>query len=196
VLLSHDHHFDNLDRAGRALLPNARAVITTEAGASRLAGETSGLVAWASRELESRDGHALRVTATPARHGPAGGDRGPVIGFALTRDDVEGAVYVSGDTVWYDGTRQVSERFDVRIALLFCGAARVHVAGENDLTLSADGAVQAARALANATIVPLHYEGWAHFTQSRADVERAFAKAELSQRLAWPTAGVPAKISW
>ncbi|HSB55273.1 MAG TPA: MBL fold metallo-hydrolase, partial [Gemmatimonadales bacterium] len=32
VLLSHDHHFDNLDHAGRALLPLARQVLTTRAG--------------------------------------------------------------------------------------------------------------------------------------------------------------------
>src|SRR5471030_1435020 len=36
VLLSHDHHEDNLDPAGRALLPAAGTVITTEAGARRL----------------------------------------------------------------------------------------------------------------------------------------------------------------
>jgi L-ascorbate metabolism protein UlaG (beta-lactamase superfamily) len=196
VLLSHDHHFDNLDHAGRALLASARAVITTEAGASRLGGKTRGLVAWAHNDLESPDGRVLRVTATPARHGPANGDRGPVIGFALTLERVEGTVYVSGDTVWFDGVREVGERFDVRIAMLFCGAARVRVAGDNDLTLNADGAVSAARALAGATIVPLHYEGWEHFTQSRVDVEQAFEKAGLGQRLRWPAAGVPTDLSW
>ena len=108
---------------------------------------------------------------------------------------MEGAVYVSGDTVWYDGTLEVSERFDVRIALLFCGAARVAVAGENDLTMSADDAVMAARALPRATIVPLHYEGWEHFTQSRAHIERAFAKAGLDQRLAWLPAGTPTDMT-
>jgi hypothetical protein len=39
------------------------------------------------------------VTATPARHGPAGGDRGPVIGFVLRISDGSlPPVYVSGDT--------------------------------------------------------------------------------------------------
>ena len=33
VLLSHDHHDDNLDPAGRALLPSLGTVVTTEAGA-------------------------------------------------------------------------------------------------------------------------------------------------------------------
>ena len=196
VLLSHDHHFDNLDHAGRALLAGARTVLTTQAGASRLGSNASGMVAWERREIRSPEGTVLYVTATPARHGPAGGDRGPVIGFALTREDASGTVYVSGDTVWYDGVRDVSERFDVRVALLFCGRARVRVAGENDLTMSADDAVQAAQAMALATIVPLHYEGWEHFTQSRADLERAFANAGLSQRLAWPAAGVRTSIAW
>ena len=36
VLLSHDHHDDNLDPAGRALLPGAGAVVTTVSGAKRL----------------------------------------------------------------------------------------------------------------------------------------------------------------
>jgi L-ascorbate metabolism protein UlaG (beta-lactamase superfamily) len=197
VLLSHDHHFDNLDHAGREILAKASIVITTEAGASRLGNNAIGLSAWEHREIRSPAGEVLRVTATPARHGPAGGDRGPVIGFALTRGVGvgAGAVYVSGDTVWYDGVREVSERFDVRVALLFCGKARVSAAGDNDLTMSAGDAVQAAQVLARATIVPLHYEGWEHFTQSRADLERAFAKAGVSQRVAWPAAGEPTDIS-
>src|SRR5215831_17148159 len=36
VLLSHDQHADNLDRAGRAFLARAARVLTTEAGAQRL----------------------------------------------------------------------------------------------------------------------------------------------------------------
>src|SRR3954452_18187826 len=38
VLLSHDRHGDNLDDAGRALLPAADVVVTTAAGAGRLGG--------------------------------------------------------------------------------------------------------------------------------------------------------------
>jgi len=43
VLLSHDHHADNLDDAGRAFLPRAAAVLTTVAGAERLGGNAVGL---------------------------------------------------------------------------------------------------------------------------------------------------------
>src|SRR5262245_4173366 len=36
VLLSHDHHFDNLDKEGKKFLSKAEKVFTTVAGAERL----------------------------------------------------------------------------------------------------------------------------------------------------------------
>ena len=55
--------------------------------------------------------------------------------------------------------------------------------GNAFLTLTAAGAVEAARALAPARIVPIHQHGWAHFTSSPEDLRRAFAEAGLSERL-------------
>jgi L-ascorbate metabolism protein UlaG (beta-lactamase superfamily) len=43
VLLTHDHHGDNLDEAGRALLPSAGVVVTTSSGAARLGNGARGL---------------------------------------------------------------------------------------------------------------------------------------------------------
>ena len=192
VLLSHDHHFDNLDHGGRRLLARARRILTTRDGAARL-GSEPGLDPWQTTSLETSTGAALRITATPARHGPPESDRGPVIGFVLEREG-EGAVYVSGDTVWYDGVAEVAARFPVRTAVLFLGAARVKAAGDQPLTFTAEGAVEAARAFGHATIVPLHFEGWAHFSESRAQVEQAFAAGGLTDRLRWPRPGSPIEI--
>jgi len=195
VLLSHDHHFDNLDHAGRAALAWAGAVFTTQLSAHRLGGNAFGLAPWESRALRSAQGRELTVTATPARHGPANGDRGPVVGFVLQSAAADDPVtYVSGDTVWYEGVAEVGKRFDVDVAVLNLGAARVAVAGPHDLTFSADDAVTLARAWPRATIVPLHYEGWTHFTQGRAEVSAAFAAAGLSDRIRWPVAGEPTTL--
>jgi L-ascorbate metabolism protein UlaG (beta-lactamase superfamily) len=192
VLLSHDHHFDNLDRAGRALLDTVPLVLTTTAGAARLGGPSVGLEPWDAYELKLPDGGTLRVTATPARHGPAQADRGPVVGFALARPDKpRDVVYVSGDTVWFDGVQEVAARLHVRSALLFMGAAKVTAVGDFPLTFTAEEGVLAARAMSDASIVPLHYEGWEHFSESRSDIERAFRKAHLEGRLIWPVAGEP-----
>lgn len=196
VLLSHDHHFDNLDRAGRAFLPSAGTVLSTTAAAERLGGRSVGLTPWQSVELPTPDGRTLRVTATPARHGPAGGDRGPVIGFLLVLADApQRAIYVSGDTVWYDGVAEVARRFPVRAAVLFMGAARVTEVGPDHLTFTAGEAVEAAQAFAGATIVPLHHEGWAHFSESRADIGAAFAAAGLEHRLRWLEPGVATNVA-
>lgn len=195
VLLSHDHHFDNLDVSGRAMLASAHRVLTTPAGAERLGGNAIGMEPWQSLELRSADGNSLRVTSTPARHGPPDGDRGPVTGFVLQGDD-DGApaIYLTGDTVWYEGVAEVARRFTVGAVLAFAGAARVKVAGPSHLTLDASDAVKLAHAFPDAVIVPLHYEGWEHFSEGRAELERAFRNAALSARLRWLPRGEPREL--
>jgi L-ascorbate metabolism protein UlaG (beta-lactamase superfamily) len=192
VLLSHDHHFDNLDHLGRALLPRAGRVLTTPSGADRLGGNAVGLAPWQRRDLPTPDGRVLRVTATPARHGPAGGDRGPATGFALAvGGGAEDAVYVSGDTVWYDGVAEVARRFRIGTAVLFMGAARVREVGPHHVTMTAEEGIEVARLFSEATIVPLHFEGWAHLSESQETIGRAFAAAGLDARLRWLEPGVP-----
>jgi L-ascorbate metabolism protein UlaG (beta-lactamase superfamily) len=190
VLLSHDHHSDNLDDAGRESLRTAGVVFTTSDGAERLSGNTVGLAPWQEARLTPPDGAELVVTATPARHGPAGGDRGPVVGFLLAfADDPETVVWFSGDTVWYDELAQVFDTFRVTIALVNLGASKVASAGDHPLTMTASNAVEVARALPGAKLVALHFEGWEHFSESRADVEAALGAAGLADRMVWPPLG-------
>ncbi len=184
VLLSHDHHFDNLDHTGRRLLSSAAKVLTTPAGAERLGGNAIGLANWQRIDLPTSDGRILSITGTPARHGPPDGDRGPVTGFVLAFQDApEDAIYISGDTVWYPGVAEVSRRFSIRTAILFLGAARVHQVGPAHLTMTAEEAVEAARAFDNAQIIPLHFEDLLHFSESRTEIEATFKTHGLSHRL-------------
>jgi hypothetical protein len=60
--------------------------------------------------------------------------------------------------------------------------------------LTAEGAVEAARAFLQAAIVPRHFEGWQHSSESRPQVERAFARAGLAERLRWPVPGTPITV--
>ena len=191
VLLSHDQHFDNLDRSGRAMLPRAGKILTTVEGAARLGGNTVGLVPWQTIELPAPDGTLLLITATPARHGPVGCEArsGPVVGFVLRPAASPGseALYFSGDTVWYEGIAEVARWFNVTTAVLNMGAAKIQAAGPAPLTMTAADAVEVARAMPNATIVPLHFEGWAHFTESQRMIDQTFLDAGLADRLRWLT---------
>src|SRR5437764_2482684 len=58
VLISHEHHSDNLDPAGREFLPRAKRVLTTVQGAGKLSVDAIGLEPWQSIELERGAGAA------------------------------------------------------------------------------------------------------------------------------------------
>ena len=192
VLLSHDQHADNFDHAGRAYAMQAPRLLTTIVGAKRLGGVAEGLAPGESTKLTNPAG-TLTITATPARHGPAGIEplAGDVIGFVLS---LAGArpIYITGDTVWYEGVGEVARRFQAGLVLLFAGAAKTR--GAFHLTMDANDALDTAHAFPDATIVPLHYEGWAHFSQSGDDLVQSFKALGIGARLRLLEPGVPTAI--
>ena len=161
VLLSHDQHGDNLDHAGRALLSDIATVITTPEAAGRLDGVAAvGLQPWAETTLSGSDGFAVTVTAAPARHGPDGTQEatGPVTGFLLSWPGARNGVYVSGDTVLFEGTQAIVERAaPVGIALLNLGRVRLGPMGPLEFSLGArEAAAYATRLQARPCGAPAH----------------------------------------
>lgn len=200
VLLTHDHHADNLDTAGRALLPSADVVLTTPSGAVRLGGTAHGLAPWSTWRLESPGRPTIEVTATPARHGPPLSRPlvGEVTGFALRWEGQRhGALWVSGDTVLYDGVREIARRVDVGTALLHLGGVRFPLTGPLRYTMTAAPALELCRLLRPRTVLPVHYEGWSHFQEGRRAVEAelAAADADLGARFTWLPAGTPLDVT-
>jgi len=183
VLVSHEQHLDNLDHSGRAFLKEAKRVLTTEAGAKRLGGNAEGFVPWKSTELK-KGGQSLTITATPARHGPAGIEplSGDVIGFVVESSKAGSRpVYISGDTTWFDGVAEVARRFKCGVVLPFAGAAQTR--GPFHLTMDTNDAIETARAFPDAVIVPVHTEGWKHFRQSANDLRATFDTLGFGSRL-------------
>jgi L-ascorbate metabolism protein UlaG (beta-lactamase superfamily) len=202
VLLSHDHHEDNLDAAGRAFLPRAGTIVTTKAGARRLAGTAAdlrGLTPWETTRLEADGKPPLEITATPCRHGPPLSKPlvGDVIGFALRWEgQPHGVLWISGDTVLYDGVKQVAERLTVGTAILHLGGVRFPITGPFRYTLNAAEAVELCQLLQPRAIVPIHYEGWSHFREGRDAVETAFAtQPALAAKIRWLELGEPTTLT-
>jgi L-ascorbate metabolism protein UlaG (beta-lactamase superfamily) len=195
VLLSHDQHSDNFDRAGRDYAMRAPRLLTTMAGAGRLGKPAEGLAPWQTAEIAKSGSALLRITATPARHGPAGIEpfSGDVIGFVLSFADGTPPIYVTGDTTWFGGTVEVARRFPAGIVLLFAGAARTR--GPFDLTMDVNDAIETAHAFPDAAIVPIHCDSWAHFTQDAGDIDRSFKTLGVSARLHLLKPGVPTSIA-
>ena len=193
VLISHDHHVDNLDHAGRAFLPRAGRVLTTAAGAERLDVDATGMEPGESFSLERPGGPPVEVIAVRADHGPpeVAPKNGPVIGFVLRGRGLP-TIYVSGDNASVEVVREiVTEHGPFDSAVLFCGGAEVPEIWGLDayLTLTPETAVDAARLLGETPIIPVHQEGWAHFSFGPEDLRRAFEDAGLGGRLRSPAPG-------
>jgi L-ascorbate metabolism protein UlaG (beta-lactamase superfamily) len=190
VLLSHDQHPDNLDDRGRAYLATVPLTLVTPSGAERLGGTARGLAPWESTQVGP-----LTVTAVPALHGPEGASRltGDVTGFVLTGDDLP-TVYVSGDNASVELVREIAARFRVDIAVLFAGAARTKLFDGAPLTLTSVDAVEAAKVLDAAKVVPLHFRGWQHFSEGPDVLRKEFETAGLADRLVLLEPGERAEV--
>ena len=200
VLLTHDHHDDNLDSCGRALLPSAGAVVTTVAGAGRLRGHARGLEPWRTTTLERPGLPPLMITATPCRHGPPLSRplAGDVIGFAIAWEGQEhGVLWISGDTVLYDGVRDLARQLRVDTAVLHLGGVRFPVTGPVRYTMTAADAIELCSLLEPRVVIPVHYEGWRHFREGRAALERELARAPeaVGRTFRWLPLGVPTVVS-
>lgn len=194
VLLSHDQHFDNLDRLGRTFLDRAKKTFTTKVGAERLGSVATGLDPWETVTIEVAGGRSIYVTATPARHGPVGIEpvTGDVVGFLVGTDEPGDAVYVSGDTVWYEGVAEVARRYDPRLVILFAGSAKPR--GAFHVTMDNNDAIEAAHAFPKAAIVGVHNDSWGHFTESQDDLAHAFSVVGITDRLTTLEPGLRADL--
>ena len=54
---------------------------------------------------------------------------------------------------------------------------------DRPLSLDSVRAAAATAILSPSLVIPAHYDGWAHFTEGRADLGRAFDDAGLAARL-------------
>jgi L-ascorbate metabolism protein UlaG (beta-lactamase superfamily) len=200
VLLSHDQHGDNLDAGGRRVTRTAKRTITTRAGAERLSREgfqnVVGLEPWQQVEIPDARGGALRITATPARHGPFGANwiAGPVIGFVIERqrkadEPNRGPIYVSGDTRYFSGLAAISKRIGaIETAVLHMGAARFGPRALRSwlrFSMNADDAAQLIHVIQPKRVVPIHFEGWSHFTENASVVNAHFESERIADRLRW-----------
>lgn len=199
VLLSHEDHPDNLDQLGRKLL-DARRVFTTPDGAKNLAPRPGvcALKPWQTVPLDVGN-KRFDITGTPCKHLPGG----EVVGFIVSGPDfgsTEGkpnAVYFGGDTVYIPELLEMKDKFHIAVALL--NLADVHIRlpeSEKEYKITMDGkdAAKLVRNIGADVLIPLHYEGWAHFKQSVDDTKKDFRDEGIEGMVRWLQLGVETKL--
>lgn len=200
ILVSHDHHADNLDTAGRALLPSATHVVTTASGARRLAAANiHGLNAGETITLVADHKRRLNITATPCRHGPPFSHAivGDVIGFAIRRDGEDRvALWATGDSVLYPALRRTARELDVDVAIVNAGGVGFPITGPLKYTMTGADAMRLIAELAPRVALPAHYDGWSHFRDGEAGMRTAVDHVSSATRtlIHWLPDGEPIEI--
>ena len=137
------------------------------------------------------------MTAVPAQHGPEGCEpvTGPVIGFLLGGPGLD-TVYVSGDNASLEVVSAIAARAGaIDVAVVFAGAVQeAHLFDGAYLTLSSERAAEAAKLLGVRALVPVHFEGWTHFTQGAEALRAAFAGNGVTDRLALAEPGAAVSV--
>lgn len=195
ILLCHPHHSDHMDDGGRALLPKAREVITSLHGQRMLRHRATGLMDGTTTIIHGRAGERITVAATPAQHGPRwipGARRG--CGFSLQWDGQKhGELYISGDTVFFDGLRRITDHHEIGTALLHLGGVHYWPPLPKSwrFTLDPKEAVAVEKILRFKSLIPIHYERsvWSHFQEDVGSYQEAFNRAGLQDKVRWLTKG-------
>lgn len=200
MLLSHTHHMDNLDEGGMALFPKARHLITNSYETEFVNEKAVLLSTWQSTTIQGQHGEVITITATPALHGPWFKEESKhVCGFVLEwAGQVNGALYISGDTIYFDGLLELPDRFKIGTALVHLGAVHFWppVPRRFRFTFDSAGAVKLSKLLGLERIIPIHYEQdvWSHFKESVESYRSAFREAGLQQKVTWLEKGVRTSI--
>jgi len=199
VLLSHDQHKDNLDNAGREFIKTVKQVISTPGAVERLQQQNiTGLHEWESTTIETDKVPGLRITATPCQHAPTQEltkVSGHVIGFMVEWEGQQkGALYISGDTVFFEGIGEIARRFTVNTAILHVGKAGFPEINYMPLTFTTDMAIQTAQLLNVQKFIPTHFEGWKHFNEQPEFLHDKIVHSAIKDKLLWLQPGVPSSI--
>ncbi|ALC18842.1 MBL fold metallo-hydrolase [Streptomyces pristinaespiralis] len=191
IVLSHLHG-DHWDRVARNNLARSLPVITTPHASRRLRRlhgfrRADGLRPWQSHTLVGQEGK-VSVTALPGRH--AGGAlrfllppvMGSLLEFGPPRGPVRLRLYISGDTLLFDGIEAIGRRCpDTDLAVLHLGGTRLP--GGFLVTMDgAQGAELAAR-LRPRWLLPVHYEEYTVMTSPLGDFLDAAEERGLGERV-------------
>ncbi|WP_425247239.1 MBL fold metallo-hydrolase [Streptomyces sp. NEAU-NA10] len=184
IVLSHLHG-DHWDRRARRRLDHTVPVLTTPHAARRLRvvhgfRRTAGLRTWQAFTLR-HGGARVRVTALPGRHAGHAVLRAllpPVMGSMLEFGPAGGPVrvrlYISGDTLVYDGLDEITRHFPAAdLAVLHLGGTRL----PGGFVVTMDGAqgAELARRLGPRLLLPVHY---GDYTVMRSPLTAFLAEAD------------------
>jgi L-ascorbate metabolism protein UlaG (beta-lactamase superfamily) len=188
VLLSHCHE-DHFDQVAERTLDKTLPIITTSEAGKKLAErgflKIHPLAAWETLHI-SKGKYTLQVTATPARHGPSIADfalpevMGEMVEFLDEGKSVLFRLYITGDTLVFDGIKEISRRYpEIDLALLHLGGTRLMGVL---LTMDAKQGVEMLNIIHPEKAIPIHYDDYDMCQSPLSDFQQEIRRAGLVSR--------------
>ena len=193
VLLSH-FHGDHFDQLAEERLDKLVPIVTTPQAADMLGDRgfmnTLPLETWSTHLLDSPEGR-VRITALPGRHAPGPLEialpdvmgslvevwRGSGAETSTAGRDPDLRLYITGDTILYDGLGQIPERAGpIDVSLVHLGGTRVLGV---TVTMDAEQGVGLLRMVAPARAMAIHYDDYEAFKSPIEDFVRLAGDAGL-----------------
>ena len=207
VVLSHLHE-DHWDRVTDRELDRDLPVLTTEAAARTLQSRgfkaADGLRTWDHRELVKGD-RAVRVTALPGRHAPGALQRllppvmGTLLDFGPHGQQPELRIYISGDTLMFDGIGEIARRCSgIDLGIVHLGGTKL--LGLVMVTMDGRQGADWLETVGCPRAVPVHFDDYTVFHSPLSDFQAEVHRRGLSGRVqtvergaTLPLPGAPAR---
>jgi L-ascorbate metabolism protein UlaG (beta-lactamase superfamily) len=118
---------------------------------------------------------------------------GKVIGFIIQFDEQNnGVIYITGDTVYFKGIKEVASKYKVDIGIFHLGSVEFrYLTGFGRYTMNSRDLLKSARVLQPNKIIPIHYRGWSHFKEQENILRsRIAASSDLKDKTLFLPPGV------
>jgi L-ascorbate metabolism protein UlaG (beta-lactamase superfamily) len=183
VILTHLHP-DHWDVAAQELIPKNIPLVCQKQDAETLKAQGFTTLHTADNPLIS----GIEIIRTAAQHGlgELAEKMAPVSGYILKFE--HRTVYITGDTVWYSGVKDVINEHQPDIVVVNAGSAQFQF-GE-PITMNAADVIKVARAIKpTARVVVAHMEAINHCYLKRSELKEQLKKSGLEEKCYVPEDG-------
>jgi L-ascorbate metabolism protein UlaG (beta-lactamase superfamily) len=106
------------------------------------------------------------------------------------------AVWFTGDSIYVDSWKERLSRWNVVLALVNFGAAKAPTpdGGLLQVTMGGDDAIKIVQDLGISNVVPMHFEGWEHFTENGKELKTVLEEANISDKVHFVEPGVATEV--
>lgn len=185
VIITH-MHLDHFDDAAKEILPkDIKMFVQNEDDANEVKNSSFENVEVLQ---ENTTFHDIELIKTKGQHG-----RGEILKAAgqvcgvIFKHASEKTLYVAGDTVWYDGVKEVIEMHTPEIIVVNGGNNQFLIGGS--LIMGKDDIYEVYKASPNSKIIVSHMEAVNHWTLSREELKQFTEEKGISSNVLIPDDG-------